>query len=466
MSLSIKNLASAMEDTHDCIVVGAGYAGLSAAKTLSEQGRDILVLEARDRVGGRVWTKESPDGMYEDRGGSFLGGDHQPRMYSLAREFGIKTYDLPTRGRSIFQWKGKAKAYDAKLIPPMNPLALLESLVRLKQFDRLANQIDVVEPWKSPNAEKLDRMTLEQWLCSNFRSRQARQALRAGFDLLLGHSASQVSMLYVLWYCKSGVSFEVLARVDNGAQQQLVDGGGQSIANAMHKQLGDKVRLSEPVVTVDQTHSDRVIVTTEKSSYTARTVIFAIPQPLINHVSFLPPLPPQKTKLCQKSPMGSYWKIFAEYETAFWLEKGLRGDMFSPDGWVSQIYDTSPMDKSRGVIMGFVVSQKGLRFLGMSPEERRRIVLEELVVCLGEEGGKPKALKMHTMLEEKWATGCPVACPAPEMLTTLGEWLRKPVDRVHWAGTETSTEWMGYMEGAVSSGVRAANEVAEKLKGC
>jgi len=443
--------------TYDCIVVGAGYAGLSAAKKLKEAGKDVLVLEARARIGGRVYTKHFPDGTYEDYGGSFLGAQ-QPRMHALAKEFDVRTFNTPTKGKTIFYQGGSARRYTG-LIPPVALWALIDIGLAMRKFESLANKVDLKQPWETPEAEKLDNTTIEEWMRHQFWTSTGKRLFRVAIESIFGAAASQVSLLHGLWYTKAGGSLTVLSSVDQGAQQQLIRGGGQAIANKIHALLGDAVRQKEPVTMVDQSSLDHVIVHTETTSYTARHIILAIPPPLVLKMRFVPPLPAQKTQLLQHMPMGATWKVFARYDEPFWHADSLRGECVSPDGISKWVVDASPEDRSRGTLMAFVVGPDAYRFANMSEKKKTEKILSQLKACYGDKAAKPVKVSFHSMINEEWSTGCPVTGMAPGMWTTLGEWLRKPVDRVHWAGTETATAWSGYMEGAVQSGQRAAEEV-------
>ncbi|KIW99075.1 uncharacterized protein Z519_00738 [Cladophialophora bantiana CBS 173.52] len=447
---------------YDVIVVGAGYAGLSAGKTLKEAGKSVVILEAGNRIGGRVWTKYFEDGTYEDYGGMFLGVQ-QPLMYELAREFGVHTFNVPTKGKTVFYYKGKTRKYSG-LIPPVLPWALIDVGLLIRKFESMARIVDLEKPWNTPNAHELDKITVEDWMRRQCWTSVGNDLFRVAVELVWGTVPSQISLLHALWYCKAGVSFTVLSTIDQGAQQQLALGGGQAIANKIHEFLGDVVRLEEPVTHVDQTKDPKVIVHTPKATYTGKRVIFAIPPPLLLKVGFEPQLPLQKTQLLQRMPMGAYWKIFAIYPKPFWHESGLRGEGVSPDGIAALINDVSPEDRSRGVLMAFVVGPKAYKFAAMDEKTQKETILKQLKACYGEQAGNPVKMSIHSMMNEPWSSGCPVAGLAPGMWTTLGEWIRKPIDRLHWAGTETATSWSGYMEGAVQSGQRAAKEVLLALK--
>ncbi len=214
-------------DTYDCIIVGAGYAGLAAAKSLKEAGKQILVLEARDRVGGRVWTRQCSGGTYEDYDGSFLGV-HRDQMYALAKQFNVRTFDVQTEGKSVLHYDGKPRPYSG-FIPRLTPWALLDTGLAVKRFESVADKVNLEEPWKTRDAEKLHNMTLDEWIRRRLWTRAAKDLIRVTAELIWGTSASQLSLLHCLWYTKAGVSLTVLGSIENGAQQQLIKGGAQSI---------------------------------------------------------------------------------------------------------------------------------------------------------------------------------------------------------------------------------------------
>ncbi|KAK2608638.1 hypothetical protein QQS21_002867 [Conoideocrella luteorostrata] len=454
-----------MSAEFDCIIVGAGYAGLSAAKTLSENGKSILLLEARDRVGGRVWTKHLEDGTYEDYGGMFLGVQ-QPNMHKLAEEFSIATYNVNIKGKSVFRNRGQCKTYSSSLLPPLPILGLVDAGKVVKTFERMSARVDLEEPWKTEKAMELDHQTVAEWVRSKMWTKSGRDLTRMAFELIWGCDTSQVSMLHALWYCKSGVSLTVLGTIDQGAQMELMVGGGQAIANCIHKKLGDAVHLEEPVISVDDDEKDsHAVVKTRKGQYRGRQVVFATPQPHILQVAFTPALPQQKVKLIESMLMGKYWKVVATYASPFWRDLGLRGEVISPDGYLGMIADATPLNSNCGMVIAFVTGSKAIKFLDMSNDKREEIVRAELEDSFGKQGRHPTKLSIHTMMHEPWSGGCPTAVPIPGTWTSLGSWMRKPVGRVHWAGTETATKWSGYMEGAVNSGLRAGEEVLAKLDG-
>ena len=447
---------------YDCIIIGAGYAGLSAAKTLKDANKTVLLLEARDRVGGRVITQRHDDGTYVDLGGSFLGRN-QPRMYAFAKEFGIETFDAYTPGKNIMVYRGKQTPYKG-LIPPIAFWELLDIHLAIRRFENMARTVNTDEPWKTNNAVQLDNMTLAEWIHQHCWTKVAREMMTVAAETIWGARPMEMSALHAFFYTKAGVDLTTLLTSDKGAQDQLIKGGGQTIADRIHAELGDdSVRTSEPVMSIhqnkDDTADDVVTVVTSKGSYEARRVIFAIPPPQVLRVSFSPPLPHQRRALLEHMPMGSYWKYIACYKTAFWRKEGFSGEATSPDGLISAVFDASPKDVEYAVLMAFVVGDNARKISSQSAEERKKMILDALSASHGDKAKEPFRLVEHTMMDEEYIGGCPVGTPAPGMWTTLGPWLRKPFHKVHWAGTETSTVWSGYMEGAVCSGQRAAQEI-------
>ena len=447
---------------YDCIIVGAGYAGLSAAKVLKEANRTVLVLEARDRVGGRVITQRHDDGTYVDLGGSYLGRE-QPRMYAFAKEFSVETFDASTAGKKVLVYRDKQTPYKG-LVPPLAFWELLDMHFLLQRFEKIAKTVNLDEPWKTDNAIHLDNITLAEWTNQHCWTKAARETMSVAAETIWGARMTEFSALHAFFYAKAGVDLTTLLTSKNGAQDQLIKGGAQTIADKIHAHLGDDaVHLSEPVLKIDQSSGETadgvVTVTTAKTSYKARHIIIAIPPPQVLRISFNPSLPHPRRCLLQHMPMGSYWKYLACYRNSFWRESGLSGEAASPDGLISVVFDASPKESEYSVLMAFVVGENARALSSQDSDKRKEMVLSALAAFYGDEAKNPFRLVEHTMMDEEYIGGCPVATPAPGMWTTLGPWLRKPFYGVHWAGTETSSVWNGYMEGAVCSGQRAAQEI-------
>jgi monoamine oxidase len=170
-----------------------------------------------------------------------------------------------------------------------------------------------------------------------------------------------------------------------------------------------------------------------------------------------------REQLTQRTPMGSVIKVQAVYERPFWRDRNLNGQVVSDTGPVQVTFDNSPPDGSRGVVMGFIEATTARRLDRASAEERRRLVLDNYATYFGEQALNATGYVEARWDEEVWTRGCPVCGTPPGVLLDYGPQIRAPVGRVHWAGTETSTYWNGYMDGAVRSGERVAKEVLARL---
>lgn len=441
---------------YDVILIGAGYAGLTATRELRKAGKNVLLLEARDRVGGRVWTQRFEDGSYVDLGGAWVGPT-QDRLYALAREFGIETFKTYDEGRSTQFFRGKVKRYKG-LIPPL-PIGALLSLDRaIKKLDKLAKTVNLDEPWTTPNARQFDAMTLASWMNGQMNFDVAKQFFKIAAEAIWAADPAEISLLHAMFYTKSCRNLDTLMNVKNGAQEERFVGGAQTIADRIAATFPDRIVLTAPVNAILQ-EENRVSVVTEKATYQAKRVIVTVPPALHNRIDFQPLLPAQRAQLIQRMPMGAVWKCYGVYDKPFWRDQGLNGLAATPDGHVTVTFDNSPKDGSQGVMMGFVLGNQAKEFTTMSDEDRKRSALHSFATFFGPEALKPVRYLDHSFMNEEWSRGCYAGLMGPGVWTSLGSALRQPVGRIHWAGTETATIWNGYIEGAIRSGERVAQEV-------
>jgi monoamine oxidase len=443
--------------TADVCVVGAGYAGLTAAHRLAQRGKHVVVLEARDRVGGRIWTARLPSGDVVDRGGAWLGPRHDA-IHGLAREFGIETYKTYVAGKHLLVDGDRIRRYTG-LVPKISPLAVATIGLAQLRVDRMARRVPLDAPWTAKRAVEWDGRTVASWL--------RRSGIRRGigrdlFDMavrgLMTGDLDDVSLLHLLFLVRAHGSIGALFSIENGAQENLVDGGAGSIARAMADGLGDAIRLDAPVRRVTQT-DDRVVVGADGIEVGAEYAVMSVPPALVREIVFDPVLPADRLTLYRGAEAGPETKTLVVYDEPFWRADGFSGQSSEPGSPCEVTIDASPRDGSSGVLASFTFSAVAERLHALDADTRRTAVLDALARRFGPRARSPREFVETSWFDEPWTRGCSFAHLRPGILSRYGRLLREPVGRVHWAGTETATTSHGAIDGAVRSGERAATEI-------
>ncbi len=442
------------------IVVGAGLAGLTAARRLTEAGVSVLVVEARERVGGRTYTRPASDGTLLDLGGQWIGPTQQ-RMLALAEELGAATFKTYDTGNNVQYSGGQRQTYSGP-IPTTDPLASADVIEAMLSLNMMAREVPLEAPWQAASAAEWDAQTVETWLQANVASEGARNLLELGVQAVFSAEPHDLSLLHFLFYVHSAGGLMDLLGVTAGAQERRFHQGAQYVSLKLAERLGARVLLNTPVHTIAQDYSS-VRVIADTLEVRAERVIVAIPPTLAGRLRYRPALPGYRDQYTQRIPMGTVIKVQCLYPTPFWRAAGLTGQASSDSGAVRITFDNTPERGAPGVLLGFIEGDDGRAWGRRSQEERRAAVLECLVRYFGAEAGEPLDYVEQSWAEEEYSRGCYAGYMPPGVWTAYGEAVRAPIGRIHWAGTETATIWNGYMEGAVQSGERAAAEVGLAL---
>jgi monoamine oxidase len=450
----------------DVVVVGAGASGLSAARDLVKAGASVVVLEARDRVGGRLMKQDTIAGGWVDLGAQWVGPT-QTAALALLQQFGLQTFDWmpqtnPKTPTSVV-WNGAKwiSAGDLDRAVSGGPATITAADVAdldqaLAKFREMSKKVPADAPWNAPDARALDSMTFETWLNQNATTPYARRF----FTLETGADREEMpgwsSLLYLCW-------LDSASPKEEGPEDYLVQGGLGQLAVLMAKSLNDQIVLNAPVRAISQDNTG-VNVRTDKGDYRGKYVIVAIPPTLAGQIAYDPPMPAVRMQLTQRVPMGTSIKCLAVYPEAFWRNDngpwvGL-GDLPT----VSYAADSSPPSGKPGVMVSFIEGSKALSLAAMTTDQRRELVLADYVGYFGSRMASPQQYIEKNWPAEPWTAGAACFYTPPGVLSEpFGAAIREPVGRIHWAGTEAATRWMGYVDGALTAGHNAAAVVGSQI---
>ena len=442
------------------VIIGAGLAGLTAARSLVSSGLDVIVLEARNRVGGRTYTTTASDGTLLDLGGQWIGPT-QHRILSLANSVGATTFPTYVDGQNVEYRHGQRSTYSGA-IPMHDPLVAMEAVEAMLDLNIMAQEVPLDAPWEAPHAALWDSQTVATWMDANVTSAGARMWMTLAVQAIFSAEPRDLSLLHFLFYVHSGGSLNELVSVTRGAQENRFHLGAQVVSNRVAAALGERVILNAPVHTITQDEHG-VRVASDSLTVTAQRAIITIPPTLAGRLRYRPKLPAMRDQLTQRVPMGTVIKVQCLYDTPFWRADDLSGQVASDSGIVRISFDNTPESGTPGVLLSFIEGDEGRIWGQRSLEERRTAVLDCLVQYFGEKAAHPNEYIEQNWAEEEYSRGCYAGYMPPGVWTMYGAALRKPIGRLHWAGTETATIWNGYMDGAVQSGERAASEILAAL---
>ncbi|XP_042539566.1 amine oxidase [flavin-containing] A [Dipodomys spectabilis] len=460
-SMANREKANLTGHMFDVVVIGGGISGLAAAKLLSKYDINVLVLEARDRVGGRTYTVRNEHVKWVDVGGAYVGPT-QNRILRLSKELGLETYKVNIRERLVQYVKGKSYPFRGAFPPVWNPITYLDYNNLWRTMDKMGKEIPADAPWDAPHAEEWDKMTMKDLFDKICWTKTAREFATLFVNINVTSEPHEVSALWFLWYVKQCGGTTRIFSVSNGGQERKFVGGSGQVSERIMDLLGDRVKLSRPVTYIDHSGENIIVETLNHEVYECKYIISAIPPTLTAKIHFKPELPSERNQLIQRLPMGAIIKCMMYYREAFWKKKDYCGCMIIEDeeAPISITLDDTKPDGSLPAIMGFILARKADRLTKLHKEIRKRKICELYAKVLeSEEALHPVHYEEKNWCEEQYSGGCYTAYFPPGIMTQYGRVIRQPVGRIYFAGTETATHWSGYMEGAVEAGERAAREV-------
>ncbi|MFJ3175973.1 flavin monoamine oxidase family protein [Streptomyces roseus] len=444
------------DTTVDVVIVGAGFAGLSAAERLVSTGRSVLVVEGRDRVGGRSLSGEVA-GVKVDLGATWVARRHTA-IRDLADRMGCTTTGQFDRGRNVLWMAGRRRTYSGT-IPKVSPAVLVDMARMQRAVNKLVATIDVNAAWDTPGAGRLDAISFGEWLDRKCALPGTRALMTIVSKVQWGCTPGDVSLLHVMRYIRAAGGLNHMLDVEGGANEDRFAETTQEIAKRVAERLGDRVRLETSVRRITQ-DDDGVTVRTDSGEIRAGYAIVTAAPAHRATIEFEPALPEQAAGLVRTWRMGVLSKAFVAYEKPFWRAEGCSGEAVTDTGTVFITFDVSPGPGGPGVLMAFCDPRV---FDGFGPETRRDLVVQQLVDLYGPQARTPIDYLDHCWGSESFAPGGPHPVAGPHTTVSYGKALTEPHGRIHWAGTETAGEWAGTMNGAVLTGQRTAENIAALL---
>lgn len=461
--MSISPSRASADNIQDCVVIGAGFSGLSAAEALLKKDVSVTLLEARDRVGGRARTEVVGENWL-DYGGQWLGPGHTG-MYEYAKRYNKAIWPMYLKGRHTTWLNGEKKHHRLPFPTTLPWRALVNLLTATLRFEWMALRVSKTAPWQASKAKEWDAISLEQWMQGHLTQPAAYAVFKVAAESVLAKHPADVSLLQALFYFRSSRSFMYATASKGGAQQDRVDGGMQPLAEALVADLNAKglnLQLNQAVTSITQTQTALCVKTTD-GEFLARSVIIATPPILAREINIEPALPTHTQQMMDALTPGCAIKCFAIYERPFWRDEGLSGSLVSDQGPVHVCFDVTPPDSTRGVLMGFIEGRDGMDWTDADPAERQATVLAQFADYFGPAAAEPLEYADHSWLNDEWTRGCYGGTAGLNALSRWGDGLRQVHNGVIWAGTETATEFNGYFEGAVRAGRRAAAQATDHI---
>ena len=446
----------------DLVVVGAGLAGLSAARAASAAGVEVVVVEARERVGGRVLNEDIGDGNVVEVGGQWIGPT-QDRLAALAAELGVGTFPTYAGGQNVIEYSGSLRRYTGT-IPRINPLVLLDVERAQRRLDKLAKRVPLDAPWEAPNAERLDGQTAATWMRRNLATRPGRMLLELAIEAVWAAQPEDMSLLHVLFYIHSAGGLDMLFDTEGGAQQDRFVGGSQLVPIRMAEQLSEeRLILGAPVRTLR--HGPRRRDRGGRRRDRQRQARDPRDRAHARRPHLLRPAPRRafatsSPSACRSARSPSAWPSTTSPSGATRACRARARATPAPPSSPSTTHRRTgrPASCSASSRAAGRASSAASR-----PPSAATAVVDGFARLFGPRAARPDAYVERLWAEEEWSRGC-YGCHMPTgAWTAYGPALREPIGPIHWAGAEYATVWNGYMDGAVRSGELAAAQALERM---
>jgi putrescine oxidase len=446
----------------DVVIIGAGATGLTVATDLQKAGLSAIVVEARDRVGGRLRT-ETVDGAVFELGGQWVSPD-QHALIAMLDELGLETFARFREGDSVYvDDTGAATRFTGDLFPTSQDTQNeIERLITL--LSALTAEVDPSQPWNHPRAAELDAESLAAWLERNSVDAEARANVALFVaEAMLTKPSHAFSVLQALLMAASAGGFAHLVDADFILDRRVV-GGLQRVPLLLAERLGDRVHLAQAARRVEYT-DDGAVVTTDDLVVRARRVVVAVPPNLYGRIGFSPALPAVRQQMHQHLSLGTVIKVQAVYPTPFWRAAGLSGTAFSPFQVAHEAYDNSGHGDPTGTLVAFVAGETADRVLALATDERRRVILGSMAAYFGDEALSPTVYVESDWDSEEWTGGAYAASFDLGGLVRWGPHLRSHVGPVRFASSDLAGEGYQHVDGAIRIGHEVAAGLAADLRG-
>lgn len=441
---------------HDCVVVGAGLAGLAAADDLVRRGFDVAVLEARERPGGRLLTETAASGDTIELGGQWIMPG-QDRMFELIERAGLDTVS-PGPGDALVSLRGTAsRVGTASDEFGMTPFEVADLGQGMQRFHRLAARARGNSAWAQANAAWLGQ-PLSRWVKANLRTSGGQTNFLRVMEQVVDDPGTSLDEALS---ASTGVDLDALVPVHTTVTQERVAGGLAAVTDHLAAALGERVSFASRVSGIKTLPDSVVVQVAGGPEVEARVVLLTVPAHLVSEITFEPALPAWRADVVAGVPRGNVIKAAMVFERAWWRDQNWSGQVSLDSGALRVLFDST--DGPHGVLMGYFEGPEASGMGKWSVSLRQRSFLDVVRQVFGPDVPAPIAYTDLDWSVEEFTGGCHGAHFAPSAWAALAGRLAAPEGRAFFAGAEYSARFTGFCEGAVRSGLDAASQISRYL---